>query len=249
MKIIISPAKKMKADSDFPVIVDTPQFMKETEQLLEYLRGLSYTQAKEIWKCNDNIAKLNYERIQKMNLYADLTPAILSYEGIQYQYMGPGVFTSTEFDYIDEHLLILSGFYGMLRPFDGVKPYRLEMQSKIQLGELGSLYDFWGKRLADEIFSQSNCIINLASKEYSRCISEYIDESIKFVSCIFGEMKEKRVIEKGTQVKMARGEMVRFMAENKIENAEEIKFFDRLGYSYDDNLSDDSKYVFIKSER
>ena len=249
MKIIISPAKKMKADSDFPVIVDTPQFMKETEQLLEYLRGLSYTQAKEIWKCNDNIAKLNYERIQKMNLYADLTPAILSYEGIQYQYMGPGVFTSTEFDYIEEHLLILSGFYGMLRPFDAVKPYRLEMQSKIQLGELGSLYDFWGKKLADEIFSQSNCIINLASKEYSRCISEYIDESIKFVSCIFGEMKEKRVIEKGTQVKMARGEMVRFMAENKIENAEEIKFFDRLGYSYNDNLSDDSKYVFIKSAK
>ncbi len=249
MKIIISPAKKMKADSDFPVIMNTPQFMKETEQLLEYLRRLSCTQAKEIWKCNDNIAKLNYERIQKMNLYADLTPAILSYEGIQYQYMGPGVFTSTEFDYIEEHLLILSGFYGMLRPFDGVKPYRLEMQSKIQLGEFGSLYDFWGKKLADEIFSQSNCIINLASKEYSRCISEYIDDSIKVISCIFGEMKEKKVIEKGTQVKMARGEMVRFMAENKIKNAEEIKFFDRLGYSYDDNLSDDCTYVFIKNAK
>ncbi len=249
MRIIISPAKKMKVDSDFPVIMNTPKFMNETEQLLEYLRGLSYTQAKEIWKCNDNIAKLNYERIQKMNLYADLTPAILSYEGIQYQYMGPGVFTSEEFDYIEEHLRILSGFYGVLSPFDGVKPYRLEMQSKLQFAEFGSLYDFWGKKLADEIFSQSNCIINLASKEYSRCISEYIDKSIKFVSCIFGEIKGKKVIEKGTQVKMARGEMVRFMAENKIKNTEEIKFFDRLGYSYDDNLSDDCTYVFIKNAK
>lgn len=246
MRIIISPAKKMKIDTDSPLDMGTPEFMKETEVLLEYLSGLCYEEAKDVWKCNDNIAKLNYERIQSMNLYTNLTPAILSYEGIQYQYMGPGVFRSSEFDYIEEHLRILSGFYGMLRPFDGVTPYRLEMQAKLQFGEFDSLYDFWGKKLADEILSQSSCIINLASKEYSRCISEYIDSSIRFISCIFGEMKGKKVIEKGTQVKMARGEMVRFMAENKIKNVEEIKSFDRLGYTYDANLSDDCTYVFIK---
>lgn len=246
MRVIISPAKKMKVDLDFPADVNTPGFMKEAGQLLGYLKGLSYVEAKEIWKCNDKIAKLNYERIQDMNLYGGMTPAILSYEGIQYQYMGPGVFQTSEFDYIEEHLRILSGFYGMLRPFDGVTPYRLEMQSKLQFGEFSSLYDFWGKRLADEIFCQSSCIINLASKEYSRCISEHISGSIRFITCIFGEMKEKKVIEKGTQVKMARGEMVRFMAENQIKNEEEIKRFDRLGYSYVHELSDSCTYVFIK---
>lgn len=246
MRIIISPAKKMKIDTDSPLNMSTPEFMKETEALLAYLRELSYEEAKAVWKCNDNIAKLNYERIQRMNLYTNLTPAILSYEGIQYRYMGPGVFKRSEFEYIEEHLRILSGFYGMLRPFDGVTPYRLEMQAKLKLGKFDSLYEFWGKRLADEIFSQSSCIINLASKEYSRCISEYFDDNMSFISCIFGEMRGKKVIEKGTQVKMARGEMVRFMAENKIKNPEEIKPFGRLGYSYDDNLSDDCTYVFIK---
>lgn len=246
MRIIISPAKKMKTDTDSPLDMGTPRFMKQTEVLLECLRGLCYEESKDVWKCNDNIAKLNYDRIQRMDLYASLTPAILSYEGIQYQYMGPGVFKRSEFEYIEEHLRILSGFYGMLRPFDGVTPYRLEMQAKLQLGEFDSLYDFWGEILAEEIFSQSSCIVNLASKEYSRCISEYIDDSISFISCIFGEMKGQKVIEKGTQVKMARGEMVRFMAENQIKNAEEIKLFDRLGYTYIDNLSDDCTYVFIK---
>ncbi len=246
MRIIISPAKKMKTDTDSPLDVGTPEFLKETEMLLEYLKDMRYEEAKDVWKCNDNIAKLNYERIQRMNLYSNLTPAILSYEGIQYQYMGPGVFKRSEFEYIEEHLRILSGFYGMLRPFDGVTPYRLEMQAKLQIGKFDSLYDFWGKRLAEEIFSQSDCIINLASKEYSRCISEYIDNGIRFISCIFGEVKGKKVVEKGTQVKMARGEMVRFMAENKTKHAEEIKLFDRLGYSYNDSLSDDCTYVFIK---
>lgn len=246
MRIIISPAKKMKVDPDFPMDINIPRFTKEAELLLEYLKGLSYEEIKDVWKCNDKIAELNYERIRKMNLYKNLTPAILAYEGIQYQYMGPGLFQSAEFDYIEEHLRILSGLYGMLRPFDGVTPYRLEMQSKLQFGEFGSLYDFWGKRMAAEIFSQSSCIVNLASKEYSRCISEYIEGGIRFISCIFGEMQGKKVIEKGTRVKMARGEMIRFMAENQIKNAEEIKSFDRLGYSYDDGLSDECTYVFIK---
>lgn len=246
MRIIISPAKKMRADSDLPVNLNTPEFIREAELILEYLKGLSYAEAKEMWKCSDKIAELNYKRIHRMNLHMDLTPAILSYEGIQYQYMGPGVFHDSEFDYIEEHLRILSGFYGMLRPFDGVTPYRLEMQSKLQYGEFSTLYDFWGGKLASEIFSQSKCIINLASKEYSRCISEHINGSIKFISCIFGEMKGKNVIEKGTQVKMARGEMVRFMAENRIKNVEDIKYFDRLDYSYSDELSDSCTYVFIK---
>lgn len=246
MRIIISPAKKMNMDTDTLVNNNLPQFIKETEVLLAYLKGLSYSEAKSVWKCNDKIAGMNYERIQRMDLYNQLTPAIFSYEGIQYQYMAPAVFQTDEFIYLEKHLRILSGFYGVLRPFDGVVPHRLEMQTKLHGNHINSLYTFWNRELADQLFSESSCIINLASKEYSQCISKYLDENIRFITCIFGELVGEKVIEKGTMVKMARGEMVRFMAERQIENTEEIKNFDRLDYTYAKELSDKNKYVFIK---
>lgn len=246
MRIIISPAKKMKIETDSLNYYQLPQFLEDTKILQSYLKELSYLEVKSIWNCNDKIAALNYERIQKMDLYRNLTPAILSYEGIQYQYMAPGVFHTGELTYLETHLRILSGFYGLLRPFDGVVPYRLEMQAKLKGNELDSLYDFWSNKLASQLFLESHCIINLASKEYSRCISKYLNNNIRFITCVFGEIIGHRVIEKGTQVKMARGEMVRFMAERQIEVAEEIKNFNRLNYIFADELSDDSTYVFIK---
>ena len=133
MQIILSPAKKMKVDTDSFPCRSLPQLLPKTEQLYERLRGMSYEELKALWKCNDRIAGMNLERLRTMDLYHGLTPAILSYEGIQYQYMAPGVFTAGELEYIQEHLRILSGFYGVLRPFDGVTPYRLEMQSKMQI--------------------------------------------------------------------------------------------------------------------
>ena len=129
---------------------------------------------KQLWKCNDQIAALNLRRLADMDLRQGLTPAILSYEGIQYRYMAPGVFTGAEFAYIQEHLRILSGFYGLLRPFDGVTPYRLEMQAKLAADGCPDLYSFWGERLARQLFSESGCILNLASREYSVCVSRYL---------------------------------------------------------------------------
>lgn len=249
MRIIISPAKKMKTDTDSLDYHNFPQFIKKAEILLEFLKELSYEEAKLIWNCNDKIAALNFERIRKMDLHRNLTPAILSYEGIQYQYMAPGVFQTEELAYLQTHLRILSGFYGILRPLDGVVPYRLEMQAKLRGDHLNSLYDFWSNKLAEQFFSESRCIINLASKEYSKCISSYLDGSVRFVTCIFGEKIGERVVEKGTQVKMARGEMVRFMAEKQIKDTEEIKSFNRLNYVFADGLSNDNTYVFIKSDR
>ncbi|MTI47173.1 peroxide stress protein YaaA [Sporosalibacterium faouarense] len=248
MRIIISPAKKMRVDTDTLDYYQLPQFVENTEILLAYLKRLSYEKLKSIWKCSDKIATLNYDRIQKIDLYSNLTPAILSFEGIQYQYMGSEVFDINEFEYLQTHLRIFSGFYGMLRPFDGVVPYRLEMQSKLRGKELNSLYEFWDRSLADSLFSESNCIINLASKEYSRCISNYLDKSIRFITCIFGEMIKGKIVEKGTLVKMARGEMVRFMAENQIKDIEEIKTFNRLNYTFRDKLSDENTYVFLKKK-
>ena len=246
MRIIISPAKKMKIDNDDFEHRHMPVLLHKTRELLTYLRSLSYEELKDMWKCNDKIARLNYNRIRNMDLYNSLTPAILSFEGIQYQYMAPGVFEYDELDYIDEHLRILSGFYGVLRPYDGVTPYRLEMQAKLINWIHKSLYDFWADDIAKYLFSESRCILNLASKEYSKCVSRYITKDIRFITCIFGEINDGRVIQKGTLAKMARGEMVRFMAENKIVNVEDIKEFNRLGYVYKEELSNENTYVFIK---
>nr|WP_258166469.1 YaaA family protein [Paenibacillus sp. PCH8] len=143
IRIMISPAKKMKIDTDHMACAQIPHYINESEQLLRLLQKLSYDELKALWKCNDAIAELNVERIRSMNLKDNLTPAIYAYEGIQYQYMAPSVFQKEELAYLQEHLRILSGFYGILRPLDGVTPYRLEMQGKLQGPGFKSLYQFW----------------------------------------------------------------------------------------------------------
>ena len=248
MRIIISPAKKMNVDTDSFACQGLPQFLPKPEQLYERLRGMSYEELKALWKCNDQIAKLNYKRLQTMDLRQRLTPAILAYEGIQYQYMAPGVFTDDELDYVREHLRILSGFYGVLRSFDGVTPYRLEMQAKLKIGEAKDLYSYWGGDIAGLLFSETNCILNLASQEYSRSVSAHLTDGVQFITCLFCERKNGKLIEKGTLCKMARGEMVRYMAEHRIETAEEIKAFDRLGYRFAQSESNQTTYTFIKEE-
>ncbi len=246
MKIIISPAKKMNRETDMFRPAACPVFLDEAKLLTEWIRALSYEEAKDLWRCNDKIAALNYERFQKMNLLKALTPALIAYEGIQYQYMAPEVFTQKEWDYVQEHLRILSGFYGVLKPLDGVVPYRLEMQAKACAGGAGDLYEFWGDKLYREIDDGDRIILNLASKEYFKCIEKYLEPEDTCVTCIFGERKGDKVIQKGTQAKMARGEMVRFMAEREIVKVEDIRGFDRLGYRFEEELSSGKEYVFLK---
>jgi len=176
----------------------------------------------------------------------DLTPAILAYEGIQYQYMAPNVFTDQALEYVQEHLRILSGFYGIVKPLDGVVPYRLEMQAKLSVDGAKDLYAYWGDRLALQLASETDCIVNLASKEYSLSVSKHLPANVRMITCVFGEEKDGKIIEKGTMCKMARGEMVRFMAEHRIEHVEEIRTFDRLGYRYAEDRSDENTYVFVK---
>ncbi len=246
MRIIISPAKKMRIDTDSFDCQGFPHFLPQTERLLARLREMSYAELKKLWKCNDSIAGLNFERLQRMDLYRNLTPAILSYDGIQYQYMAPGVFTYDELDYIVEHLRILSGFYGVLRPFDGVTPYRLEMQAKLAIDGMNGLYAFWEDRIAGQLFAETDVVLDLASKEYSRCVTDHLPGDARVLRCIFGELNGDKVVEKGTLCKMARGEMVRFMAEKQIEDPVCLQEFDRLGYRFSPERSDEQNYVFIK---
>jgi cytoplasmic iron level regulating protein YaaA (DUF328/UPF0246 family) len=237
----------MRMDTDSLAWKELPCFLDETEVLFHILRGMSEEELKKLWKCNEQITKLNVKRLQELDLRTDLTPALLAYEGIQYQYMAPGVFTQQEFDYIQEHLRILSGFYGVLKPFDGVTPYRLEMQAKLRIGENKDLYSFWGSSLAENLFAETDCIVNLASKEYSLCISKYLPENVRFITCVFGEEKEGKILEKGTMCKMARGEMVRYMAQHQIRDPERIKSFDRLDYRFAETHSGPDRFVFLKN--
>ena len=247
MRIIISPAKKMNMATDSLPWRDLPAFLPQTQRLAAVLQGMSYDELKKLWKCNDAIAALNVERLKNMDLQSRLTPAILAYEGIQYQYMAPNVFTENELAYVQEHLRILSGFYGVLKPFDGVTPYRLEMQSKLKVCEAKDLYTYWDDIIAYNLLAETDCIINLASKEYSICVSKYLPNSVRFITCVFGEEKDGKVIEKGTMCKMARGEMVRYMAERQITDAEQIKAFDRLDYRFDEVRSSETEFVFVRN--
>lgn len=119
----------MNVDTDTFEADQMPEFAGDAEILMNVIKTFTYAEAKALWKCNDQLAKLNCERFQTMDLERALTPAIMAYEGLQYQHMSPGVFTEGAFSYIKERLRILSGFYGVLRPFDKVTPYRLEMQA------------------------------------------------------------------------------------------------------------------------
>ncbi len=247
MKIIISPAKKMNVDTDVFGHIELPVFLSRTKELMNYMKGLTFAEAKKLWGCNDKIAEQNFERYASMDLEHILTPAIISYEGIQYQYMSPMVLSQDGLNYIQKHLRILSGFYGILKPFDGVTPYRLEMQAKASVGGFKDLYDYWGDSLYQELTSDGDhVILNLASKEYSKCIEKYIGKDDSFVTCVFGEMANGKVVQKGTLAKMARGEMVRYMAENQIESLKGVKGFSGLGYVFSEELSSDKEYVFLK---
>ena len=233
MRIIISPAKQMRIDTGLFTCTELSVFMEKTEILMRWMQSLSYEEQKKLWA---------------MDLRKNLTPALLAYDGIQYTYMAPAVFEDGQYDYVQEHLRILSGFYGVVKPMDGVVPYRLEMQAKAAVSGHKNLYDFWGDSLYREVLDSSRIIINLASKEYSKCIEKYLQPEDRYITCVFGEPEKGKIVQKGVYAKMARGEMVRYMAANAITEPEEIKAFDWSGYRFREDLSSDKEYVFVRTE-
>ncbi len=250
MKIIISPAKKMNMSRDSYEVTGMPCFLADTKILMQEIKKLSLAEAKALWKCNDKLAELNFRRFAEMDPEKCLTPAILSYEGLQYQHMAPEVFTDRALSYVQEHLRILSGFYGVLKPFDGVVPYRLEMQAGLSVEGKKDLYAFWGRRLYCRLMedNEDGVILNLASKEYAGAVEPYVKTPCRFITVSFEEDVDGKRKQKGTFAKMARGEMVRFLAENGIEDIEGVKRFTGSGYRFREELSGEWNYVFVKEK-
>lgn len=250
LKIIISPAKKMMHQDDVFFPSQLPIFLEEATEIKAHLLSKSYDERKTIWACNDKIAQLNSERLEHMNLTTGLTPAVLAYVGLQFQYMAPQVFDYDQWDYVQAHLFILSGFYGLLNAADGVTPYRLEMQAKFSINGAKNLYDYWKNLPYEALSENATVIVNLASVEYSKIIEKYLAPHVLMVTITFAECVvvngEKTFKTKATAAKMARGEMVRFMAEHQIKEVAHLKKFDRLSYTYCGEKSTDTNYVFIK---
>lgn len=246
MRIIFSPAKKMKQLDDCLAALTQPVFKNEAQILLEWLRTLSFEDAKRLWACSDNIATKCFERLAWTDLDALQTPAVLSYDGIAFQYMAPTVFDTGQLAYVQEHLRILSGFYGVLKPMDGVVPYRLEMQAKANAGGFKNLYEFWGDKPYREIIDKDRVIVNLASKEYSKAAERYLQPEDTFVTCTFAEETNGRLVQKGVYCKMARGEMVRYMAAHNVNDPEQLKGFDSPDYRFCPERSSAREYVFLR---
>lgn len=249
LKIILSPAKKMNVYDEYPCELTVPVFLDKTNILMELLKEQSLSDLQKLWQCSDKLAQENYQRLHTYHLSQNMTPALLAYEGIQYQYISPSVFSDMQWEYVNRHLKILSGFYGILRPTDGVVPYRLEMQAKLKTNTFQGLYAFWGSSLYEELSREgTDEIINLASAEYSKAVLPYIPPHIHCVTCIFGEMINGKVKVKATQAKMARGEMVRWMSEKQVTTSGDLTGFSSLSYHYRPELSTQEELVFIKEK-
>ena len=246
MKIIISPAKKMRVDNDTFVPLSKPAFLEKTIKIKDVLSKMELPALQKLWECNDEITELNFKRLQGMNLERNLIPAAFAYDGLQYQHIAPNVLDEEALDYLQKNLRILSGFYGILRAFDGVVPYRLEMQARLACDGYKNLYTFWNSLLYDELIKDDREVLNLASKEYSKAVEPYVKDEVSFVSCVFGTYVKGKLKVKATEAKMARGEMVRFLAENEVDTLDGGKEFSGLGYSFSEELSTEKEYVFIK---
>ena len=246
MKIIISLAKKMRVDNDTFVPLSKPAFLDKTEKIKEALTKMELPALQKLWECNDEIAELNFNRLRNMNLERNLTPAVFAYDGLQYQHIAPNVLDEVALDYLQKNLKILSGFYGILRAFDGVVPYRLEMQARLACDGYKNLYAFWNSLLYDELAKDDGEVLNLASKEYSKAVEPFVKNGVRFVTCVFGTYVKGKLKVKATEAKMARGEMVRLCAENNVQSVDEVKVYNVRGYVFNEELSSESEFVFVK---
>lgn len=247
MKIIISPTKKMK-NEEYISPLSRPLFFEKTKEILSFLESMSDEEKARVWKVKGKLLEENLERLNAIDLSLSGSPALFSYDGIQFTYMSPSSFTDDMLSYAEEHLRILSGFYGLLRPMDGIVPYRLEMESRININGKGDLYSFWGSDIARELEKEDSLVVNLASEEYSKAVVPHLSKNVEVVTPVFLEEVKGSFVTKGVYAKMARGEMVRFLSENKVNDKEGIKEFSIRGYRYDDSLSSSERMAFVRKE-
>ena len=242
MKIIISPAKKMNTHEILEP-TRTPVFQEKADELASLLSRKSFEEMKAIMKASDQIIRDTEDMYRKFVSTTPTYPALQCYEGIQYQYMAKDVFTEEQYEYLEDHLRILSALYGVLTPSTGIKPYRLEMQARLPEFDM---YSYWKDDIYRELVRDDNLILNLASKEYSKCIDKYLEPGVRKVDVFFYQRRDGKLKEQATYAKMMRGSAVRYLAEQNAETPEVLKGLEAFGYSYSEADSSEDEMIFVK---
>tara|TARA_B100000214_G_scaffold266536_1_gene197474 strand:- start:4799 stop:5542 length:744 start_codon:yes stop_codon:yes gene_type:complete len=245
MKIIISPAKKLNDRKINLQNTSDIQFLNETKYLIKELQKYSLIEIKKMMNISDKLALLNYERFQNWDLdSSDVMPAILLFKGDVYKGLKADSFSNEQLNFAQDHLRIISGLYGLLRPLDLVFPYRLEMGTNIQTNKADNLYEFWNDKLRLNLISEmkdNEILINLASNEYSKAL-ELNQFKQKVITPVFKDSKNGKLKVISFYAKRARGEMVNFIVQNKIKDISDVKSFDYGGYTF---VSEESNEILF----
>jgi len=256
MLLLLSPAKSL----DFSAVPDAPEvtepvLMDQVAILSKTTRGLTKPKLKALMDISDDLATLNRERFQAFSTAPApdaVKPAILAFNGDVYRGLDAGSLERRSLDWAQNHVRILSGLYGVLRPYDALQPYRLEMGTQLKTRRGETLYDFWGNRIskalnADLEGDDSPTVINLASKEYFSAVDRKALKA-RIITCDFKDIKDGKARTLGFFAKYARGLMTRFAAETHAAQAEELKAFNLEGYRFDESLSKPDNWVFSRPQ-
>ena len=254
MITILSPAKKLEEKQEKKISKHTqPDLIEDSKILVDILRGYKPDELKELMNVSQDIADLNFERYARWNppfSLDDANHSILAFKGQAYLGLDADSMDNDDLDFTQDHLRILSGLYGVLRPLDLIQPYRLEMGTKLENPRGKDLYQFWGSKITEHINKalkqhKNNQLINLASDEYFKTIKRSLLEG-EIITPVFREKKGKDFKTIAVYAKKARGMMTRYIIKNRIEEPEHLKSFEEEGYSYNPHLSDNKKWVFTR---
>ena len=252
MLVVVSPAKSLDLDPvDVPATA--PDFQDDAVRLSKTAKNLTLKELKGLMSISDDLARLNRDRFKAFAAVpsADMTKAAaLAFNGDTYQGLEAKTLTDEDMAWAQDHLRILSGLYGLLRPLDAIQPYRLEMGSRLKTRRGKSLYDYWGDTIAKALNAQAaavgaDTLVNCASQEYFGAADRKALK-LRVITPVFMEMKDNKPRIVSFFAKRARGAMARFVVENRVSDPDGIKQFTSGGYAYDPDLSEGDKWVFLR---
>ncbi len=254
MLIVISPAKKLDYDNPAPVEkTSMPALLGESQQLIDILRGYSVAQIADLMKLSDKLARLNYDRYQAWTARISKDngkQALFAFRGDVYAGLDADSLSKADIDFAQQHLRMLSGLYGLLRPLDLMLPYRLEMGTALENPRGRNLYAFWGDiitaGLNEQLAAQGDdVLVNLASNEYFKSVKPKNLHG-RIITPQFKEKRDDGYRMIGIFAKKARGLMSRYIIRDRIDNPEDIKGFDYAGYAWNESLSKGDTWVFTR---
>lgn len=250
MLIIVSPTKQMKWCKDH-LPQDLPILSKKSQMILEELYKLDKDKIMALMKVNEKIALENLERYKKIHFDKNGSCALFTYQGLQFQRMN--IQNEEQITYLQEHLRILSGLYGVIRPLDSIYPYRLEMQAKLPVNGSKDIYAFWKDTIASSLQKELThhklpIILNMASKEYEKAVLPYLPDD-SYITLTFKIRKQGKLKVESTQAKIARGAMIHYLSTHHIETLEGVKEFHEEGYQFMKELSNEQEFVFVKESQ